>query len=315
MSNQVLDNSNISVHLGKTSHYKSTYDKTLLVREPRQNNRTYLSIQDDDLPFVGFDTWNAYECSFLLNNGCPITGVAKIVYPASSKYIVESKSIKLYFNSYNMQRLGSSIKQCIDEFTKRTSADLSELLETGVTVGFIPPHLYDLTEVSSHMMYNKDKFITIENSINEKELYSINFDTYTETPDLLNSVHNAYIDVAKPVYYHSALLKSNCRVTSQPDWGDVYIYMNSNFDIDRVALLKYIVSFRDECHFHEEICECIYKRLSQKFFAQELFVMCVYARRGGIDINPVRASNVDLLYKLSANLSDVYSPHIKTSKQ
>ena len=315
MSNQVLDNSNISIHLGKTSQYKSTYDKTLLVREPRQNNRTYLGIKDDNLPFVGFDTWNAYECSFLLNNGCPVTGVAKIVYPANSKFIVESKSIKLYFNSFNMEHLGSSIRQCIDEFVKRVSADLSVLLETGVTVGFIPPHLYDLTEVSAHSMYNKDTFVTIENTIEEKELYTINFNTYQETPALLDSVYNTYMDVARPTYYHSALLKSNCRVTSQPDWGDVYIYMKGNYDLDKIALLKYIVSFRDECHFHEEICECIYKRLHDKFNPQELFVMCVYARRGGIDINPVRASSVDLLYKLSSNLSDVHSPHIKTSKQ
>ena len=315
MSNQVLDNSNISVHLGKTSQYKSKYDNTLLVREPRQNNRTYLGIKDDNLPFVGFDTWNAYECSFLLNNGCPVTGVVKIVYPSSSKYIVESKSIKLYFNSFNMEYIGSSIRQGIDEFVKRVSADLSTLLETGVTVGFIPPHLYDQTEVSTHLMYNKDTFITIENAIEEKELYNIKFDMYQETPSLLDSVYNIYMDVTRPSYYHSALLKSNCRVTSQPDWGDIYIYINGNYDLDKIALLKYIVSFRDECHFHEEICECIYKRLSDKFKPQELFVMCVYARRGGIDINPVRASNVDLLYKLSGNLSDVRSPHIKTSKQ
>ena len=91
--------------------------------------------------------------------------------------------------------------------------------------------------------------------------------------------------------------------------------MKGNYELDKIALLKYIVSFRDECHFHEEICECIYKRLHDKFKPEELFVMCVYARRGGIDINPVRASSVDLLYKLSANLSDVHSPHIKTSKQ
>ena len=112
-------------------------------------------------------------------------------------------------------------------------------------------------------------------------------------------------------HFHSALLKSNCRVTSQPDWGDVFIYINTNRYIDKTSLLKYVVSFRGECHFHEEICECIYKRLHDKFNPEALFVMCLYARRGGIDINPVRASNVDLLYRLSNNLSDVTSPHVK----
>jgi 7-cyano-7-deazaguanine reductase len=309
-----LDNSNINVHLGKTSTYKSTYDKSLLVRELRQNNRTYLGIQDvDNLPFVGFDTWNAYECSFLLNNGCPVTGVVKLVYPANNKYIVESKSIKLYFNSFNMEKMGSGILSSIQKFKFMVGKDLSELLETGVKVGFIPSHIYDKAGVSPEDFYNKEKYLTLETAFNDKELQDIVFDTYVETPELLttSTVSEEY---AKQ-YFHSALLKSNCRVTSQPDWGDVYIYINSKHIINKIDLLKYVVSFRGENHFHEEICECIYKRLFDIYAPKDLFVMCVYARRGGIDINPVRASNVELLYSLSTNLSDVESPHIKTSKQ
>lgn len=316
MANNVLDNSNISKHLGKTSEYKSTYDKTLLVAEPRQNNRTYLNIIDDNLPFVGFDTWNAYECSFLLKNGCPVTGVVKVNYPATSKYIVESKSIKLYFNSFNMYKMGNNIKEGIDRFTKIASADLSELLVTGVKVGFIPSSIYDKTEVSSHDYYSKSRFETLEDVISQETLYSTTFETYEETSKLLDDNHIEVSDEASVgQYFHSALLKSNCRVTSQPDWGDVFIFIKTNKHINKVSLLKYIVSFRGECHFHEEICECIYKRLQDKFNPEALFVMCLYARRGGIDINPVRASNVDLLYRLSLNLSDVYSPHVKTSKQ
>ena len=91
--------------------------------------------------------------------------------------------------------------------------------------------------------------------------------------------------------------------------------MKSNSIVDKVSLLKYIVSFRDECHFHEEICECVYKRLHDIFKPTELFVMCLYARRGGIDINPVRASSQELMFKLSKNLYDIYGPHVKTSKQ
>jgi 7-cyano-7-deazaguanine reductase len=317
MSNQVLDNSNISKHLGKTSQYKNTYDKSLLVSEPRQSNRTYLGIQDGNLPFVGFDTWNAYECSFLLNNGCPVTGVAKIVYPCNSKYIVESKSIKLYFNSFNMERMGANIRTAIDKFTHTSSSDLSSLLGAGVKVGFIPAHIYDKTDVSAHDFYSKELYETLENSIAEKTLCNLTFDTYQETPELLDK--GQHMDVSDGAnigqYYHSALLKSNCRVTSQPDWGDVYIYINTKYHLDKASLLKYIVSFRGECHFHEEICECIYKRLFDKFKPEALFVMCLYARRGGIDINPVRASNVDLLYRMCSNLSDVTSPHVKTSKQ
>ena len=315
MSNEVLDNSNISKHLGKTSQYKNTYDASLLVAEPRQSNRTYLGIDGKNLQFVGIDTWNAYECSFLLDNGCPVTGVVKLNYDASSEFIVESKSIKLYLNSFNMQNMGGKYKEAIVKFANTVSDDLSKLLHTYVRVGFIPGNICDIVDVDAHDIYHKDSFETLENSISEEELYSTKFEVYKETPALLDSVNNAYIDVARPLYFHSGLLKSNCRVTSQPDWGDVYIYMNSNYDVDKIALLKYIVSFRDECHFHEEICECIYKRLYDKFNPDELFVMCLYARRGGIDINPMRASNNTLLYSKSGNLLDVFSPHVKTSKQ
>ena len=93
MKTATLDNSRISKHLGKTSEYKDQYDTDLLVSEPRSNNRKHLDIKDDALPFVGYDTWNAYEVSALTNNGLPVAGVAKVVYPCNSKYIVESKSI------------------------------------------------------------------------------------------------------------------------------------------------------------------------------------------------------------------------------
>jgi len=314
MSNQVLDNSNISKHLGKTSEYKNTYDKALLVREPRQSNRTYLGIEDANLPFIGFDTWNAYECSFLLNNGCPVTGVAKICYPADSRYIVESKSIKLYFNSFNMEKMGGNMRDAILNFKNTASADLSDLLGTHARVSFLPGFLVDKTDVSAHDYYDKEIFKTVENVIDEQLLMQVKFDTYTETPELLQQDIRVVANETEQ-YFHSGLLKSNCRVTSQPDWGDVYIYMKSTSIVDEVSLLKYIVSFRDECHFHEEICECIYKRLSDIFKPSELFVMCLYARRGGIDINPVRASDQKLMFRLSKNLYDIYGPHVKTSKQ
>ena len=129
-----LDNKNVSKHLGQTSEYKSAYDPSLLVREPRQSNRTHLGIEDDNLPFIGYDTWNAYEISALTNNGMPVVGVAKIVYPCSSKYIVESKSIKLYFNSFNMTKLGESSEVVRDNIGQMASKDLSELLDMVVQV-------------------------------------------------------------------------------------------------------------------------------------------------------------------------------------
>ena len=311
-SKKKLDNSNISKHLGQSSQYKSTYDPSLLVREPRQSNRTHLDIQDDDLPFVGNDTWNAYEVSGLTDFGLPVTGIAKIVYPCSNKYIVESKSIKLYFNSFNMTKLGGDAEAVREEIETRASKDLSELLETNVKVKVFSNESILSNVVDAHYEWGHDvsrhkskSYITLE------EVYPIDgveFSVYSETPELLEVLDSE----VNEVYYHSALLKSNCRVTSQPDWGDVYIYIKGEKTVDPISLLKYIVSFRDECHFHEEICETIYKRLHDLLKPEELCVRCLYARRGGIDINPERASSDNLLH---FTLSDHNVPFAKTPKQ
>ena len=307
MSNPVLDNSRISKHLGQISAYKSTYDPGLLVSEPRANNRKHLNISDDNLPFVGFDTWNAYEVSGLTDSGLPVAGVAKIQYPCDSKYIVESKSIKLYFNSFNMHKCGQDAATALLNISQLATKDLSDLLQTNVQV---------CVQSSSVANNNREEYIfgeqyyTLEDRLHG-ELSDTLFETYQETPELLSKEKiDGDVFVGK---YHSALLKSNCRVTSQPDWGDIYIHMSTNVykpvDID---LLKYIISFRDECHFHEEICETVYARLANYYEPTELCVTCLYARRGGIDINPTRASH-DFL--LPAALADVTVVHKKTGKQ
>lgn len=286
--NTALDNSNISKHLGKITGYKSTYDPSLLVREPRQNNRKHLNIDDNKLPFCGYDIWNAYEVSCLTNNGMPIAAVAKIVYPCTSKYIVESKSIKLYLNSFNMEVIKGNILTVVEQLEKTIAKDLSNLLETEARC-----YVRLCGNISDSLFYppvfsNKD-YPTLENTI---DVTYITASKYVETPSLLSGITSTVSTVQR---FHSALLKSNCRVTSQPDWGDVYIHYKGTHAINPTSMLQYIVSFRDECHFHEEICETIYKRVWDKFEPEELVVSCLYVRRGGIDINPTRASNYNLL--------------------
>ena len=314
MALKELDNSNINKHLGQSSQYKATYDPSLLVREPRQSNRTHLDLDDDNLPFIGSDTWNAYEVSGLTDNGLPVAGVGKIVYPSDNKYIVESKSFKLYFNSFNGTKLGEDPEEVREKIALKASKDLSDLLQTDVKV-----HVFSNYEVLSdnttaneewQSIVSKDKpyneYITLEDVYPIEEVV---FDTYKETPELLKVIEDAPTEW---VHYHSALLKSNCRVTSQPDWGDVYIDIKCDNTIDPVSLVKYIVSFRDECHFHEEICETIYKRIWDTLKPEKLAVKCLYARRGGIDINPERVSDADLLH---TTLSNTTVSHIKTPKQ
>jgi 7-cyano-7-deazaguanine reductase len=306
MALQELDNSNIAVHLGAISKYKSSYDSSLLVREPRQSNRTHLGLQDDDLPFEGGDTWNAYEVSGLTNTGLPVAGIGKIYYPCDGKYIVESKSIKLYFNSFNMTKLGDTSKDVRTEIARRASEDLSKLLEVNVVVKIFSNSEVLNAEVTPSKEYDHLEYQTLE------EVYpveGVEFSVYQETPELLKVIDNPITGTTK---YHSALLKSNCRVTSQPDWGDVYIEYKGKKGVDPISLLQYIVSFRDECHFHEEICEAITKRLIDVLGPEELVVRCLYARRGGIDINPERRLKYTNKHY---SLSDVSVPYIKTPKQ
>jgi 7-cyano-7-deazaguanine reductase len=288
-----LDNTNISKHLGQTSQYKSEYDPELIVTEPRQSNRTYLGIEDDNLPFVGYDVWNGYEVSALTNNGKPVAAIAKIIYPADSKYIVESKSMKLYWNSFNMTKLGDTPDEVMGEIEKRAIEDLSARIETNVSVQLF----FDDTDIEEEIDFSATNNLDISVS------NDVVFDTYNETPDLLE--FEEYLDVQE-VNYTSGLLKSNCRVTSQPDWGDVYIYMKGNKVPTPESLLKYIVSFRDECHFHEEICECIYKRLWDLCSPEELSVMCLYVRRGGWDINPHRVSHEHLYNELLYDIGKIF---------
>jgi 7-cyano-7-deazaguanine reductase len=305
MALQDLDNSNISKHLGQSSQYKATYDPELLVQEPRQSNRTHLGIQDDDLPFEGGDTWNAYEVSGLTHKGLPVAGVGKIYIPCNSIYIVESKSLKLYFNSFNMSKLGDTAEEVREEIQRRAQVDLSKLLGVNVEVKIFSNKEMLSDPTSPEEEWDHERYITIED---EYPVEIMEFDTYQETPELIKVVKNE----VGTVRYHSALLKSNCRVTSQPDWGDVYITLEGEYAPDPVSLLEYLVSFRDECHFHEEICEALYKRLLDICKPDELVVRCLYARRGGIDINPERYKPGS---KKHHTLHDVTTPFIKTPKQ
>jgi 7-cyano-7-deazaguanine reductase len=285
---QEIDNTNVSKVLGRIVDYPNQYDKTILVREPRQSNRKHLDISDENPPFNGYDVWNAYEVSTLTNNGLPVAGVMKIVYPATNKYIVESKSLKLYLNSFNMYRFGDTAYNAIANLEKAVASDLSELLETTVQCRFF---------TTKEIVRFQNKY-TSEND-------DIYWDNY--------KFKVAEIEGLPMQKFHTSLLKRNCRVTRQPDWGDVFINIQCQESINPVSLAKYIVSFRDECHFHEEICETIFKRLYDKFSPISLRVKCLYTRRGGIDICPIRSTkNINLDY---FDIVSVDVPYTKTPRQ
>lgn len=299
-----------SVHLGKAGDGSvvkpyvtpDTIDPSLLVPIPRRLNREQYQINDSDLPFVGFDTWNCYEISFLLDNGFPVNCAAKIVYMARSEFIVESKSLKLYLNSFNMHRFGRTIDEALDAAQKRITNDLENALETVVSV-----HLFLANSDAQPSRPISGGFFPLESILDVSKL---EFNDYNESPDILKETST---DFAFKI--HSVSLRSNCRVTNQPDWGDVYIHMDSRVAPTHQSMLQYIVSMRKENHFHEEICECIYKRLYDKFKPKHLFVACLYTRRGGIDINPVRASSSYLLSEFASNMMNPSILLQKTMRQ
>ena len=300
-----LDNKNISKHLGRSSQYKAEYDASLLVREPRSSNRKHLGIKEKSLPFIGCDVWNGYEVSALTNNGVPVCGVAKVVYPSDSKYIVESKSMKLYWNTFNMTKMGDTFDKVVKSVEETASKDLSKYLQTDVRVTVFPTS----DTFSNNNPFTDKNYKRLENT-NEIDAESYYVNVYSETPSLLETTRDNSSN--KPYKAMSSLLKSNCRVTSQPDWGDVFISLEgSKHPLDK-ELLKYIISFRDECHFHEEICETIFTRLNDTFEPRSLMVACLYVRRGGWDINPIRTTHE---YLLDEFFWDHKVPWIKTLRQ
>ena len=299
-----------SVHLGKAGDGSvvkpyvtpDEVDPSLLVGVPRVLNRTAYEINEEDLPFEGSDTWNCYEFSTLTNNGFPVSGLLRIVYPSDSPNIVESKSLKLYLNSFNMMKNGDTIEQVAINIEQRIFEDLSACLgHEGVDVAL-------LTEVDIVRKPIEGDFIQIEHYVDPTQ---ITFDQFNESPDTLEVVDSD----GYPKLWRSSVLRSNCRVTNQPDWGDVYIAIKGAKTVTPESLLQYIVSMRKENHFHEEICECIYKRLHDLVNPDELFVACLYTRRGGIDINPLRASDRAVMYKYGAGLTDPYFANFKTLRQ
>ena len=283
--------------LGKQISHPREYAPEILVAVPRKLNREQYDIQDNKLPFVGVDAWHAYELGFLTEKGLPVAGVLKLVYNCDSKFLVESKSLKLYLNSFNMGRYGVDREEGTALVLETIRKDLSELLKVEVDVSFHKK--YDTSS------FDFDGFELLEEIPGAD---SVTFDTYKEDESLLSA---SLTDSFNELKVSTNLLRSNCKITHQPDWGSAFIHIKSKHQIDKVALLKYLVSIRDENHFHEEICEMLYKRLLDKFKPEILMVACLYTRRGGIDICPVRANKKEHLPKNIIQAKILTSPSFR----
>lgn len=253
--------------LGKPVHYTSQYDPSLLFAIPRAQARNEIGI-GNELPFIGVDIWNAYELSWLDARGKPRVALAELRVPANSPNIIESKSLKLYLNSYMQTCIADA-----EALRVQIASDLSQCAGANVTV----------------VIYNAASDQNVELGYFEGELLDdlpVSIDQFgPPNAQFLKSDESQM--VTERLVSH--LLKSNCPVTGQPDWASVQIAYRGP-RIDRAGLLRYLISFREHREFHEQCVERIFMDLMAHCACRNLAVYARYTRRGGLDINPFRAT-------------------------
>ena len=259
--------------LGRHVDYPRHYDASLLFPIDRAQGRAALGIADAALPFIGADRWNAYEVSWLDPRGKPVVATLSLSVPADTPRLVESKSLKLYLNSFNATRFDDAAT-----VRARIGADLSQVAGGVVTVtDGLPPMRGDHDAI-------------VDGSILDGSILLDALDVAIDDYGPPNAAHLQAdtSDIVEEAFC-SGLLKSNCPVTGQPDWASVHIACRGP-RIDPAGLLRYLVSFRDHAEFHEQCVERIFVDLMARCGAQSLCVEARYTRRGGLDINPWRAT-------------------------
>ena len=253
--------------LGKPASYQSQYDASLLFPIARQDKRNELGITGT-LPFFGIDIWNAYEVSWLNLRGKPQIGIVTVTVAADSPNIIESKSFKLYLNSFNQTRLAGS-----DALLSLLRADLSSGFGVPVQVALTMPEQFSTL-----------RFGELDGMLLDR--LDLDIDAYVPDATLLQAAHDEPV-VEEILLSH--LLKSNCLVTGQPDWGSVQIqYVGAA--INQEMLLRYLIGFREHNEFHEQCVERIFMDILRQCRPQKLAVYARYTRRGGLDINPWRSN-------------------------
>jgi 7-cyano-7-deazaguanine reductase len=278
--------------LGKAAGYIDQYDASLLFPIPRVLKRAEIGITGA-LPFVGADMWSAFELSWLNLRGKPQVALAHFTVPCETLNIIESKSFKLYLNSFNNTRFADveavrdHLRRDLSEAVWRMGTPDLEVRVPTIGVRILLPELFDREPVHELDGINLDRL-------------DVQCDRYTPAPDLLK-VEEGEAPVSEVLV--SNLLKSNCLVTGQPDWGSVQISY-SGVPMDQESLLQYLVSYRNHNEFHEQCVERIFMDVWTRCKPTRLAVYARYTRRGGLDINPFRSSYAQAL-----------PPNIRTARQ
>ncbi len=286
----------MSIHgiLGEqTTDYPTEYSPETLYPIARSMGRDVIGWQDDKL-MVGIDWWQAFEMSWLNPQGLSQVAIARFGIPASSPFIVESKSLKLYLNSINFTEFASW-----NDVQALIAKDLSACVKADVQVELFGLE-EDLHNKTTGLLVAQPEGVCIDDALansSEKVALTMHPDASLLSGDKTDA--HSEIDSAQPYIFYSNLLRSNCPVTNQPDWGTLAVLMTSNKTVDEAGMLRYILSFRQHNGFHEQCVEQIFADLSQYYEPSELMVRAWYTRRGGIDINPCRVSDITLLPKPS----------------
>ena len=262
------DKSLSALKLGQNTEYKSQYDASLLQPVPRRLNREGLGIVEQQPFNQGADVWTCYELSWLNPHGLPQVAIADVEIDFKSENLIESKSFKLYLNSFNQTKFAS-----IEEVEQTITRDLSQCASGQVSV-----KIHKLADYTNQLIVN-----FAGECIDEQE---IQIESYTFSNQYLENIAEDEI-VEETLVSH--LLKSNCLITSQPDWGSVQIHYVGK-RLNREKLLRYLVSFREHNEFHEQCVERIFTDLMQFSKPEKLTVYARYTRRGGLDINPFRSN-------------------------
>ncbi|ALB69575.1 NADPH-dependent 7-cyano-7-deazaguanine reductase QueF [Cronobacter muytjensii] len=264
-NHQALD----GLTLGKSTDYRDIYDASLLQPVPRSLNRDPLGLRADALPFHGADIWTMYELSWLNQNGLPQVAIGQAEINAASVNLVESKSFKLYLNSFNQTRFAS-----IDDVRETLERDLRACAQGEVSVT-----LRRLDEVEGELVARFEG-----ECIDNQDLIITDYEF--DAALLTDAAGEARVEETLV----SHLLKSNCLITHQPDWGSVQIRYRGP-KICREKLLRYLVSFRHHNEFHEQCVERIFNDIQRFCQPEALSVYARYTRRGGLDINPWRSND------------------------
>ena len=276
--------------------YTDQHDSTLLNPMPRKLAREGWGISGEE--FVGYDTWHCHEATFLLNNGAPVAGTLKYVYSSNSKYMVESKSAKLYLNTFDMCKMGDKVESAIHNYEQQVKTDLEKVLETNVDVKFFKSG-DEINEI-----FPMQGYIDLQQFLGN-EIESLHITDYAAEKNHLEFQPTNYSGFGYKVKDNKALyankfftnaLRSRCRHTKQKDTGAAYISINTvGCVIKPESLFKQVVSLREVNEFHEFCAEKLYTEIKKCPEVDSCVVTLLYSRRGSLDINPTRATSHDLL--------------------